>query len=157
MLRNKYEGNIDTNRPTNRALGLRTGNFAYQQNVRLANMTLDLRTGHFTYEQVTCLQRHLTTNVYQTWAYRLMQKHTYRWKSKEGHYFNGKVKTDKSSVPFNPGKYGCTCLTKRGTGLSSNKRPEQVATRVNPAPHPYTAAATQSTRTRGLDHYKVLR
>lgn len=45
----------------------------------------------------------------------------------------------------------------RSTGLSSNKRPEQVATRVNPAPHPYTAAATQSTRTRGLDHYKVLR
>lgn len=44
---------IDTNRPTDRTLGLRTGNFAYQQNVRLANMTLDLRTGHFTYEQVT--------------------------------------------------------------------------------------------------------
>lgn len=64
---------IGTNRPTDRTLVLRTGNFAYQQNVGLANMALDLRTGHLTYEQDTlptnssrCLQRHFSTNVYQT-------------------------------------------------------------------------------------------
>lgn len=102
-----------------------------QQEVWPTNRTLGLQTGLFTHQQVSFPTKKtyiMSSNVYKTWTYRLMQKHTQRMKSREGLYSNGKSRTDTPSAPLNPGKYGCKCLPKHESRLSSNTSPFSSAT-----------------------------